>query len=108
MSVKKIVAATGCIMGMAHSRMAAASLKKAAAKEGIELLVEIHDCTGVVDRLTEEQIAEADAIIWAVEVSIQGAERFDGYQILRAVPKDAIRNPLDLITRALAMAQAAE
>ncbi|MDR1431770.1 MAG: PTS fructose transporter subunit IIC, partial [Propionibacteriaceae bacterium] len=50
-----IVAVTGCVIGMAHSRMAAEALRKAAAAEGIQFAVEIHGFAGVEGKLSAEQ-----------------------------------------------------
>ena len=66
MSKVKIVAATGCPTGIAHTFMAEESLKKAAEKLGVEIKVETHGQVGVEHQLTKQEIQEADGVIIAL------------------------------------------
>lgn len=59
----KIVAVTSCATGIAHSYMAAEALKKAVKDTGDEIKIEIQGAMGIENRLTEEEIAEADLVI---------------------------------------------
>ena len=71
-----LVAVCSCPVGIAHTYMAAASLKKAAAKKGIEIKVETQGAQGVEDEITEEDIKRCDACIIASDVKIKGEKRF--------------------------------
>ena len=51
-----IVAVASCPVGIAHTYMAAANLKKAAQAKGIEIKVETQGATGIEDELTAEDI----------------------------------------------------
>ena len=63
-----LVAVCSCPVGIAHTYMAAANLKKAAQKKGIEIKVETQGAQGVEDEITAEDIARCDACIIASDV----------------------------------------
>ena len=71
-----LVAVCSCPVGIAHTYMAAANLKKAAQKKGIEIKVETQGAQGVEDEITAEDIARGDACIIASDVKIKGSSRF--------------------------------
>ncbi|EWH21771.1 PTS fructose transporter subunit IIB, partial [Bacillus haynesii] len=73
----KIIAATGCPTGIAHTFMAEEALKQAAAKLGIEIKVETHGQIGVQNELSPEDIKQADGVIIAADKDVD-AERFAG------------------------------
>lgn len=73
----KIVAATGCPTGIAHTFMAEEALKKAAEKLGVEIKVETHGQVGVENKLTKEEIQSADGVIIAADKDVN-AGRFVG------------------------------
>ncbi len=56
----KIVAVTSCPIGMAHTYMASAALKKAAKKKKVEMRVETQGSMGIRDKITKQEIEEAD------------------------------------------------
>ena len=91
----KIVAVTSCATGIAHSYMAAEAIKKAAKAEGHEAHIEIQGAMGIEDRLTAEQIAEADLIVFANDVGLSEPDRFEGApgRVINVTPHDVIRNP---------------
>ena len=72
-----LVAVCSCPVGIAHTYMAAANLKKAAKKKGIEIKVETQGATGVEDEITKENLKRADGAIIASDVKIKGMERFE-------------------------------
>lgn len=72
-----LVAVCSCPVGIAHTYMAAANLKKAAKKKGIEIKVETQGVTGVEDEITKEDLKRADGAIIASDVKIKGMERFE-------------------------------
>ena len=74
----KIIAVTSCPVGMAHTYMAGAALKKAAKKKGVEIKVETQGSMGIRNRITENEIKEADVLILATDVVIIEGERFEG------------------------------
>jgi fructose PTS system EIIBC or EIIC component len=58
----KIAAVTSCPTGIAHTLMAAESLKKAAELLGHQIKVETQGSAGTKNLLSEEDVAEADVI----------------------------------------------
>ena len=56
MTTYKIVAATGCPTGIAHTYMAQEALEQAAKRKGIAIKVETHGQVGIENQLTPEEI----------------------------------------------------
>lgn len=73
----KIVAVSACHVGVAHTYMAKEALELECKKRGHEIKVETQGGLGIEDELQEEEIAEADAVILAIDIAIEGMERFD-------------------------------
>ncbi|CAM2819734.1 PTS EIIB type-2 domain-containing protein [Vibrio ordalii] len=61
----KIIAVTACPTGIAHTYMAADSLKKEANKRNISIKVETQGAMGVENPLTVADIVNADLILIA-------------------------------------------
>jgi fructose-specific PTS system IIB-like component len=72
----KIIAVTSCPIGMAHTYMASAALKKAAKKKGYQIKVETQGSMGIRDRLSKKDIEEAELLILATDVATLEGERF--------------------------------
>jgi len=98
--MKKILAVTACPTGVAHTYMAAESLIKAAKESGTSLKVETRGAVGVEYELSEQEIAEAHAIIVAADTDVLES-RFAGKPIVRVPVAQAIKNPKGLIEEAL-------
>lgn len=86
-----IVCVTSCPAGIAHTFMAAESLRKAALAKDIELKVETQGATGRDNEITKEDCERADAAIIAADVSISGAERFTDIPTLECSVSEAIK-----------------
>ncbi|MFB9330864.1 fructose-specific PTS transporter subunit EIIC [Paenibacillus aurantiacus] len=99
--MKKILAVTACPTGVAHTYMAAESLLKTARERQIELKVETRGAVGVENELSEQEIAEAHAIIVAADTDVLES-RFAGKPVVRVGVAQAIRNPGGLLDEALA------
>ncbi|WDF83188.1 fructose PTS transporter subunit IIB [Lacticaseibacillus pabuli] len=98
----KIVAVTACIAGIAHTYMAAENLKKFAKKEGDSILVEEQGALGIEDRLSQEDIDEADVVIFAVDTNVAERDRFDGKKILEIGTSAVVKDGDAVIKQALA------
>ncbi|NLS39209.1 PTS mannose transporter subunit IIABC [Bacillus subtilis] len=96
----KLLAITSCPNGIAHTYMAAENLQKAADRMGVSIKVETQGGIGVENKLTEEEIREADAIIIAADRSVN-KDRFIGKKLLSVGVQDGIRKPQELIQTAL-------
>jgi fructose-specific phosphotransferase system IIB component len=89
--MKKLVAVSACTTGVAHTFMAAEALTKAAKEMGYEIKVETQGAAGIENKITAEDIAEAVGCIWAVDVGVTEAERFDALPTLECSTKEAIK-----------------
>ncbi len=95
-----IVAVTGCPTGIAHTYMAADSLKAKAAEMGVTIKVETNGSGGAKNVLTKEEIEKATAVIIAADINVE-MERFKGKHVIQAAVAEGIRRPQELIERAL-------
>ncbi|TMW71822.1 PTS fructose transporter subunit IIABC [Alteribacter natronophilus] len=94
-----VVAVTGCPTGIAHTYMAADGLKDKAKEMNIDIKVETNGSDGVRNRLTEQEIDRAEAVIIAADTKIE-KERFAGKRLVDAPVKDGIRKPGELLEKA--------
>jgi PTS system fructose-specific IIC component len=98
--MKKLVAVTACPTGIAHTYMAQEALLQAAIALGYEIKVETQGASGVEQALSEQDIAEADAVIVAADKKVD-LDRFVGKRLLETSVSSAIKNPQQLIADAL-------
>ncbi len=94
-----IVAVTSCPTGIAHTYMAAESLEQAARAAGHDIVVETQGAAGS-DPLSPEQIAAADAVVFAADVEVRGRERFAGKPVVQVGVKRAINDAAGLVAEA--------
>ncbi len=92
------VAVTSCPMGVAHTYMSAESLEQAAAELGYSSKVETQGTVGVENKLTDEEIDNADFVIIAADRNVE-LDRFNGKKVIQTSTKEAISNPQELIKR---------
>ena len=85
----KIVAVTACPTGIAHTYMAAEKLEQTAKDLGYTLKCETNGSGGAKNVLTAQDIAEADGVIIAADITINLA-RFDGKPVLQCKVADGI------------------
>lgn len=95
-----IVAVTACPTGIAHTYMAADSLKAKAAEMGVEIKVETNGSSGAKNVLTQEEIEKAVAVIVAADTKVE-MNRFKGKHVLQTAVADGIRKPEELINKAI-------
>jgi PTS system fructose-specific IIC component len=98
----KLVAITACPTGIAHTFMAAEALKRAAAEAGYDIKVETQGSVGAKNPLTDEEIAQADAVIIGADTHVT-LERFTGKRLLRTSVGEALKRPKAVIDEALAL-----
>ena len=89
----KIIAVTSCATGIAHSYMSAEAIKKVSKANGHSCKVEIQGAWGIEHKLSQNDIESADLVIFANDVGLTKAERFEN------VPKEKVRNfsPHDIV-----------
>lgn len=95
-----ILAVTACPTGIAHTYMAADALENKSREMGIEIKVETNGSTGVKNRLTADDIKRTSTIIVAADKQIEMA-RFEGKKVIQVPVALAIKEPQELISRAL-------
>ncbi|WP_176562279.1 fructose PTS transporter subunit IIA, partial [Mycolicibacterium palauense] len=100
---KSVVAITACPTGIAHTYMAADSLKMAAERAGVEFTVETQGSAGSTP-MSSDTIAAADAVIFATDVGVKDRGRFAGKPVIASGVKRAINEPDAMISEALAAA----
>lgn len=96
----EVLAVTACPTGIAHTYMAADSLRKKAEEMGVNIKVETNGSTGVKYELTAEEIKAAKGIIVAADKNVE-MERFAGKHVEIVPVKEGIKNPQNLIQNAL-------
>ena len=99
---KFLVGVTACPTGIAHTFMAAEALKKSAAAMGHEIRVETQGSVGAKNRLTDEEIGRADAVIVAADAFVDTA-RFAGKRLYQTTTKAALHGGGKIIEEALAL-----
>lgn len=99
-----IVGVTACPTGVAHTYMAQEALEKECKKRGYEVKVETQGSMGIENELTQEEINQADVVILAVAIGIEGEERFDEKtdvgKVLQVGPSEVIKHPVEVLDQA--------
>ena len=95
-----IVAVTACTTGIAHTYMAEESLKKTAAELGVAIKVETNGASGVGNKLTAADIANAKGVIIAADKAVDMA-RFNGKPLVNRPVADGIKKSEELINLVL-------
>ena len=62
-----IVGVTSCIAGLAHTPMAAKMLEKEGKRLGHQVKIEQQGAMGIMDRISAQDIAEADFVLIAAD-----------------------------------------
>lgn len=101
METYKIIAATGCPTGIAHTYMAQEALEEAAKRKGISIKVETHGQEGTDNPLSEAEISAADGVIIAADKNVD-ADRFIGKPVINVSVSKGIKEPDQLIDQILA------
>lgn len=98
--MKKLVGVAACPAGIAHTYIAAETLIKFAKQHGYELKMETNGAGGTENRLTDEEIKEAEAVVLAIDTMVE-MERFRGKLILTVSSSDAIHRGAQVIQQIL-------
>ncbi|WP_312719881.1 PTS fructose-like transporter subunit IIB [Mobilicoccus sp.] len=101
-----LVGVTSCPTGIAHTYMAAEALEQAARDAGHEIIVETQGSAGSTP-LDQATIDAADAVILAHGLEVKDKDRFAGKPTVDVDVKQGIARAPELITEAVALAEAA-
>jgi PTS system fructose-specific IIB component len=100
----KIVGVTACPTGVAHTYMAQEALEKECKKRGYDVKVETQGSMGAENEIEQEEVDEADVVILAIAIGIDGEERFEEKEeegkVLTIDPGDMIKYPSEILDRA--------
>ena len=96
----KIVAVTACPTGIAHTYMAAEQLEKTARKLGHSIKVETQGAMGIENELSQAEINEAEVVIFAADIAIERAERFNGSRKIQVPVQAALKDPAAVLRQA--------
>lgn len=95
-----LVGVTKCPVGVAHTYMAAEKLEQAAKKMGYDSVkIETEGASGTDNLLSQSDIENADAIVFAADVAVDDLSRFDGQKVVFGDTTSAIKNAEELIKR---------
>ena len=100
-----IVAVTSCPTGIAHTFMAAESLKRAAQEQGHTIKVETQGSVGSQNTLTQADIQEADLVIIAADTKVD-MSRFTGKATYETSTDTAIHDGPGVVKNALSQVTA--
>lgn len=91
----KLVCIAACPTGIAHTYMASAAIEKVCKKNNVDVRIEMQASRGFENKLTAEEIAEADAILFANAVEIREKDRFAAYEdkTFHILPGKILRKP---------------
>ena len=95
----KIVAVTACATGIAHTYMAAEQLEKTAKALGHQIKVETQGAMGIENKLTDNDIRQAQIAIFAVDIEVEGRERFNGVKVIQVPLQEALKNPESIFSK---------
>jgi fructose PTS system EIIBC or EIIC component len=98
----RLVGITACPTGIAHTFMAADALKKAAQDLGYQMKVETQGSVGAKNQLTDEEIADADAVVIAADTHVD-LSRFRGKRVYETSTGKALKEGKAVIQAALEM-----
>lgn len=95
----KIAAVAACTAGIAHTYIARTKLVKAAELRGHTIHCETQGTIGVEYELSGKDIEEADIVILAIDIGIDGMERFKGKKVIKIGTASVINNPIGFIQK---------
>ena len=105
----KIVGLAACPTGIAHTYMAQAAIEKECEKRGFEYKVETQGSMGIENELEQDEIDNADVVIFAVSISVENEDRFDEKKdegkVYIVDPSDLLKNPEKHINEAMELAK---
>lgn len=95
----KIVGIAACTAGIAHTYIAKEKIVKAAEQKGHTVHIETQGLAGTQDELNTSEISEADVVLIAADIKINGRERFKGKKIIEIPTGLAVKSPTKLIEK---------
>nr|WP_099974190.1 fructose PTS transporter subunit IIB [Lactobacillus terrae] len=90
----KIVGITNCPAGIAHTYMVAEAIEEKCKSLGYEVHIETQGASSVENKLTSEQIAEADYVVLALGKGLtdEDKDRFQGKKVVELPVSEALKH----------------
>nr|WP_318384523.1 PTS fructose-like transporter subunit IIB [uncultured Enterobacter sp.] len=88
-----LVAVTACVSGVAHTYMAAERLEKLCQQEKWQIKIETQGALGIENRLSDEEIHRADAVLLITDIDLAGADRFVQSRYVQSGINAFLRDP---------------
>ncbi|MEJ8675193.1 MULTISPECIES: PTS fructose transporter subunit IIB [Chromobacterium] len=88
----KVVAITACPTGIAHTYMAAEKLESLGRQLGHDIKVETQGAIGIENELSSRDIQAADVVLLAVDIAIEGEERFEDKRVVRVPIQNVLKD----------------
>lgn len=95
----KIVAVTACPSGVAHTYMSAEALERSAKARNIDIKVETQGSIGIENKLTMEDIKDADVVVLTNDIGLKETERFKGKTIVKVGVSDIVKKSDQIIKK---------
>ncbi|GCF92559.1 PTS fructose transporter subunit IIB [Enterococcus florum] len=95
----KIVGIAACTAGIAHTYIAKEKLIQASTSRGHEIHIETQGLAGTQDALTQKDIDEADVVIIAADIKVNGRERFKNKKIVEVPTGLVVKSPNKLVEK---------
>jgi len=67
--------------------------------EGFEIKVETQGAMGIENKLTDNDIRQAQIAIFAVDIEVEGRERFNGVKVIQVPLQEALKNPESIFSK---------
>ena len=95
----KIVAVTACPSGVAHTYMSAEALEKSATAKGYHCKVETQGSIGIENKLSSEDIIDADIVILTNDIGLKETNRFKGKPTVKVGVSDLVKKSDQVVAK---------
>lgn len=95
----KIVGIAACTAGIAHTYIAREKLIQAAQARGHEIHIETQGLAGRQDTLEMTDISQADIVVIAADIKVNGRDRFVDKKIVEVPTSVVVKSPNKLMEK---------
>ena len=95
----KIVGIAACTAGIAHTYIAKEKLMQAGVDRGHQIHIETQGLAGSQDALTQQEIDEADVVIIAADIKVNGRDRFKNKKVVEVPTGLVVKSPNKLVEK---------
>ena len=95
----KIVGIAACTAGIAHTYIAKEKLMQAGVDRGHQIHIESQGLAGTQDALTQQEIDEADVVIIAADIKVNGRDRFKNKKVVEVPTGLVVKSPNKLVEK---------